>query len=47
MHPRSKCTQEFAGHLLPANWTNAPSGPTISVIVPATLPTKFYRLLKP
>jgi hypothetical protein len=33
--------------LSPANWTNAPSGATNPVIVPATLPTKFYRLFKP
>jgi hypothetical protein len=31
----------------PANWTNAPSGATNPVIVPTTLPTKFYRLFKP
>ena len=28
-------------------WTNAPSGSTNPVIVPATLPAKFYRLMKP
>jgi len=28
-------------------WTNAPSGWTNPVTVPATLPTKFYRLFKP
>jgi len=28
-------------------WTNSPSGPTNPVTVPATLPTKFYRLFKP
>jgi hypothetical protein len=33
--------------LSPANWTNAPSGATNPVIVPTTLPTKFYRLFKP
>ena len=33
--------------LSPANWTNAPSGATNSVTVPATLPIKFYRLFKP
>jgi hypothetical protein len=27
-------------------WTNSPSGPTNSVTVPATVPTKFYRLFK-
>jgi hypothetical protein len=30
-----------------ANWANAPTGPTNSVIVPATFPAKFYRLQKP
>jgi len=33
--------------LSPTNWVNAPSGATNPVIVPATLPTKFYRLFKP
>jgi hypothetical protein len=33
--------------LAPANWTNSPSGATNPVVVPATLPTKFYRLHKP
>lgn len=33
--------------LAPANWTNAPSGSTNPIVVPATLPTKFYRLFKP
>jgi hypothetical protein len=28
-------------------WTNSPSGPTNPVTVPATLPTRFYRLFKP
>ena len=28
-------------------WTNSPSGSTNPVIVPTTLPTKFYRLFKP
>jgi len=30
-----------------ANWTNSSSGATNPVVVPATLPTKFYRLAKP
>jgi len=30
-----------------ANWTNSPSGSTNPIVVPATLPTKFYRLTKP
>jgi len=33
--------------LPPTNWVNAPSGATNPVAVPATLPTKFYRLVKP
>jgi hypothetical protein len=33
--------------LSPANWTNSPSGSTNGIVVPATLPTKFYRLFKP
>ena len=33
--------------LSPANWTNSPSGSTNPIVVPATLPAKFYRLFKP
>jgi hypothetical protein len=33
--------------LSPANWTNAPSGATNPITVPAGLPVKFYRLIKP
>ena len=33
--------------LSPTNWVNSVSGATNPVIVPATLPTKFYRLFKP
>jgi hypothetical protein len=33
--------------LTPPAWSNAPSGPTNPVIVPATLPKRFYRLFKP
>lgn len=33
--------------LAPAAWTNAPSGATNPITVPATLPARFYRLLKP
>ena len=33
--------------LSPANWTNSPSGATNPIVLPATLPTKFYRLFKP
>lgn len=35
------------GSLSPANWTNSPSGATNPIVVPATLPAKFYRLLHP
>jgi hypothetical protein len=31
----------------PANWTNSPSGAANPITVPATLPSKFYRLFKP
>ena len=33
--------------LSPPAWTNSPSGSTNPIVVPATLPTKFYRLSKP
>ena len=33
--------------LSPANWTNAVSGVTNPIVVPTTLPAKFYRLSKP
>jgi len=33
--------------LSPAAWTNAPSGSTNPISVPATLPATFYRLFKP
>ncbi len=33
--------------LSPANWTNSLSGATNPVVVPATLPMKFYRVFKP
>ena len=33
--------------LAPTNWVNSPSGATNPVVVPATLPSKFYRLQKP
>lgn len=29
------------------SWTNSPSGWTNPIVVPATLPTKFYRLFRP
>ena len=33
--------------LSPTNWVNSASGATNPIVVPATLPTKFYRLFKP
>jgi len=33
--------------LSPANWTNSLSGVTNPIVVPITVPTKFYRLFKP
>ena len=33
--------------LSPANWTNSTSGATNPILVPATMPTRFYRLTKP
>lgn len=38
--------QESAS-LSPTNWTNSPSGSTNPIVVPASLPVKFYRLFKP
>ena len=33
--------------LSPTNWVNSASGSTNPIVIPATLPTKFYRLFKP
>ena len=33
--------------LSPTNWVNSASGATNPIVVPAILPTKFYRLFKP
>lgn len=33
--------------LTTGSWSNSPSGPTNPIVVPATVPTKFYRLFKP
>ncbi len=33
--------------LSPTNWTNSLSGATNPILIPATLPSKFYRLSKP
>jgi hypothetical protein len=34
-------------NLSPPAWTNSASGATNPIVVPATLPTKFYRLFQP
>ena len=34
-------------NLAPGSWANSPSGVTNPVVVPATLPAKFYHLFKP
>ena len=33
--------------LQPSNWTNSLIGATNPIVVPAAMPTKFYRLFKP
>ena len=33
--------------LVPSNWVNSANGAANPVIVPATLPSKFYRLRQP
>jgi hypothetical protein len=33
--------------LVPSNWTNSPSGATNPIVVPATIPARFYRLIRP
>lgn len=33
--------------LSPTNWTNSVSGVTNPIVVPLTVPSKFYRLFKP
>lgn len=38
--------QESLG-LSPTNWVNSPSGVTNPIVVPATLPAKYYRLFRP
>ncbi len=40
-------TLQSTHSLLPTNWMHTPSGTNNPAIVPATLPTRFYRLLKP
>jgi hypothetical protein len=38
---------QLSDGLTTPNWSDAPSGAANPVTVPATLPTKFYRLRKP
>ena len=38
---------QHSDSLTTPNWSNAPSGAANPATVPATLPTKFYRLRKP
>ena len=45
--PTPGFTLQFTDSLSPTNWVNAPSGTNNPATVPATLLTKFYRLLKP
>jgi len=40
-------TLQSTDSLSPTNWVNAPSSTNNPVTVPATLPTRFYRLFKP
>ncbi len=36
-----------SGNITATNWINSPSGSTNPVIIPITMPIRFYRLLKP
>jgi hypothetical protein len=38
---------QVSDSLTSPNWSNAPSGTTNPITVPATLPQKFYRLIQP
>lgn len=38
---------QYTASFTPTNWVNAPSGSLNPVTVPATVPTRFYRLFKP
>jgi len=40
-------TLQSSDNLSQPHWINAPSGPTNPAIVPTTLPTRFYRVVKP
>ncbi len=44
--PTPGFTPQASASLSPASWVNAPSGTNNPVTVPATVPTRFYRLLK-
>ena len=45
--PTPGFTLQSTDSLSPTNWVNAPSGTNNPATVPATLPTRFYRLYKP
>ena len=45
--PTPGFTLQSTDSLSPPTWVNAPTGPTNPATVPATLPTRFYRLFKP
>ncbi len=45
--PTPDFTLQSTNSLSPTNRVHAPSGWTNPVVVPATLPTKFYRLFQP
>jgi hypothetical protein len=45
--PTPSFVLQSADSLSPTNWVNAPSGTNNPASVPATLPTRFYRLVKP
>jgi hypothetical protein len=45
--PTPGFTLQSTDSLSPTNWVNAPSGTNNPATVPATLPTRFSRLLKP
>jgi hypothetical protein len=47
MPPTPGFTLQSTDSLSPTNWVNALSGTNNPATVPATLPTKFYRLFKP
>ena len=45
--PTPGFTLQSTDSLSPTNWVNAPTGTNNPAPVPATLPARFYRLIKP